>query len=436
MGKKISFSSNILLLRRKNRVKDQCLLALDIGTEFVKAIILKTESLNQEEKPSQYGTAIGFGQQRQKSGNMLAGAVADIEGVVEVCREAIGEAVKMAKIRPKRVVIGVAGEFVKGVTVNFNYQRSKPDKEIDTIELQNILQKIQWKAFDRTRSHLAWETGRTEIEIKPINALITEVRVNGYQVTNPIGFRGKEVFFSIFNVYAPIVHLKALEAIASRLDLALVSIVAESYALTRSADINSASGAIFIDIGGGTTDIALVRQGRVEGIKSLSLAGRAFTKRLAQSFDFDLDLAEEIKVMYSSKKLSRPVQSKLRHILEQDARVWLDGVELVLEEFNQRNALPANILLCGGGSLLPLAKSVLRRESTLQKWMDKFSFENYFCVDHIESKAIKRIKDKTGCLNGSQSIAPLALASLGLEIVSDEEKVLSPMLRRVIRLMR
>ncbi len=434
MGEKKSFPPKIFLFNKKGKSGNKYLLALDIGTEFVKAVILKTDK--QENSQFKTGSVIGFSQQRQKPGNMLAGAVANIQGVVDVCQTAITQASKIAKVLPEKTVMGVAGEFVKGITVNFAYKRSKPNKEIDVVELQNILQKIQWKAFDRTRSHLAWETGRPEIEIKPINSLITETRIDGYQITNPIGFRGKEIFFSIFNVYAPIVHLKALEGIAERLNLNLLSIVAESYALTRTVEIDSAAGAIFIDIGGGTTDIALVRQGKIEGIKSLSLAGQSFTKRVGQGFDLNIDLAEEIKLMYANKGLSRQAHSKLRHLLEQDTRIWLDGIELVLEEFGQKEAFPANIFLCGGGSLLPLIKSILKRDSTIKRWKEKFSLETPFMVEYINLENIKQVQDKTGQLNTSQSIAPLALAGLGLEIISEEEKVLSPILRRVIRLMR
>ncbi len=436
MGEKSAFPPKFFWLKKKGKLKDSHLLALDIGTEFIKALILKIEESDSKNDQPKNGLVVGFSQQRQRPGNMLAGAVANIDGVAAVCREAISQASKMAGVAPGKAVLGVAGEFVKGITVNFAYQRSRPGQEIEMVELQNILQKIQWKAYDRTRSYLAWETGRPEIEIKPINALVTEIRIDGYQVTNPIGFRGKEIFFSIFNVYAPIVHLKALEAIASRLNLNLLSIVAESYALTRAAEIDLTGGVIFIDIGGGTTDIALVRQDKVEAIKSLSLAGQSFTKRLGQRFGFEIALAEEMKIMYASRHLSRRAQTKLRHILEQDTQIWLDGVELVLEEFSQKEAFPANILLCGGGSLLPLLKSVLKRESTIKRWDEKFSFEAPFKVDYISPESIKRVEDKTGSLKGSQSIAPLALASLGLDILSDEEKVLSPILRRVIRLMR
>ena len=424
-------------LGKKSKIKEDYLLALDIGTEFVKALVLKIgENSGKTDEEKQQGLVIGYGREGQLSGNMLAGAVADIDGVVNACKKAINNAYNVARVRPKRVVIGVAGEFIKGATTNFICKRSEPKKDIDLAEVQNIVQNIQHKAFNKMRSQLAWETCRPEIEIKPINALLTEIKIDGYKVTNPLGFQGNEIFLSVFNIYAPLVHLRALESIASKLDLELLSIAAESYALTKSSGFDPISGAIFIDIGGGTTDVALVRQGKIEGIKSLSLAGRSFSKRLAQFLNLGLEEAEELKIKHAHKKISQSVQRKIRDILKRDVKIWLNGVELVLEEFSQDKPFPSLILLCGGGSLLPDIKNILSRESVRKKWLDKFSFNQPLQTNFIRSKHINNIIDKTNTLKGSEIITPLALAGLALEIVSDEKKVMPPVFRRAIRMMR
>ena len=410
-------------------------MALDIGTEFVKALIVKVEeTLNNEEK--RQGFVVGYGRERQLLGNMLAGAVADIDGVVETCQKAINTASSIAKVKPKKVVIGVAGEFIKGATTSFICKRSEAEKDIDSAEIHNILQRIQHKAFYKIRSQLAWETCCPEIEIKPINALLTEVKIDGYKVTNPLGFKGKEIFLSVFNIYAPMVHLRALESIASKLNLELLSIAAESYALTKSSGFNPVSGAIFIDIGGGTTDIALVRNGKIEGIKSLSIAGRSFSKRLARALNLGFEEAEKLKIKHASKDISVNVRRKIREILKKDVEIWLNGVELVLDEFEQKDFFPSSILLCGGGSLLPDIKNILNRESVKKKWSDKFSFNQSLQASFINPKNIDNIIDKTNSLEGSEVVTPLALAGLSLEIFSDEKTIMPSILRRTVRMIR
>ena len=84
------------------------LLALDIGTEFVKALVFAADL--KEEK----GEVLGVRKVRQKVGNMQAAAVADIEGVTAVCREAISQALAAAKKETNRAIIGIAGEYVRG----------------------------------------------------------------------------------------------------------------------------------------------------------------------------------------------------------------------------------------------------------------------------------------------------------------------------------
>jgi len=415
--------------------KKDCLLSLDIGTEFVKAIIFKVERNFLGDEKKKRGVVIGYGRCRQTPGNMFSGAVANIDGVALTCQKAIEEAARTAKTKPSRAVIGVAGEFVKGSTTSFSYQRPEPEKEIDLAELQNIIQKAQWKTYDKTRRALAGETCQSEIEIRLVNAMITDIRIDGYAVTNPLGFKGGEIFLSIFSVYAPLVHLRSLESIASKLRLDLISVAADSYALTKVSGFNPTAGAIFIDIGGGTTDVALVRQNRMDGIKSFALAGQAFTKRLAQIFGLGFDEAEDLKVKYGRKQLGRNVKRKISQILKNDVKIWFDGVELILEDFSQAEYFPPAILLCGGGSLLPGIKTVLKKEAVTRQWWEKFPFSQSPQVSFIKPGHIENIIDQTETLNGPENVIPLALASLTLEIAAEEDKTLPSILRRVIRMM-
>lgn len=437
---------------RKKISRDEYLLILDIGTEFIKALVLRKDSKSKIRE----GIIEGIGRQRQMPGQMQAGAVTDIDGVTLTCQMAIEQAAEMAGIRPDKAIIGISGEFIKGSNASFVLKREKPEKEIDLAEIKNLIQKIQWRALDRMRQSLALETGKREIEIKLINALITEIRIDGYQVVNPLGFQGKEILLNIFNVYAPLLHLKAVETIAGKLDLELLSVVAEPYALARTVCLKGSSislaksdsrgdsvlsqptaeNAIFVDVGGGTTDVALVRRGGVEGIKSLALAGRTFTKRLSQSFNLGLAEAEEIKIRYATNQLSQAVQVKVKEILRKDMDVWLKGIELILDEFNQREFFPPLILFCGGGSLLPDIQRDLNRYIIQKKWIEKYPFTQSPKLGYIQSEHINNIVDEENNLTGPEYITPMALASLSLEISNDNQGEICSVLRRVVRMMQ
>ncbi|PIP26549.1 MAG: hypothetical protein COX31_01820 [Candidatus Moranbacteria bacterium CG23_combo_of_CG06-09_8_20_14_all_40_16] len=404
------------------------LLSLDIGTEVAKALVFVID-----EKTGN-GIVKGVGRVRQRLKDMQSGAVSDIKGVVENCQRAIAQANKMAGIKKvEKAVIGIAGELVKGTTTTVHYERIKSEIKIDLPELKNIIQKVQWKAFDRIRQQLAWETGHNEIEVKLINAAIVDVRIDGYRVSNPLGFQGKDVSISVFNAYAPMIHLGALQTISEDLNLDLLSIADEPYAVAKSMGVGDISdfSAVFIDIGGGTTDIAVVRNGGLEGTKMFALGGRAFTKRLASELSIGFEEAEVLKIKYAEGKLGRDVGFKIDKILENDCQVWRSGAELSLEEFAESDVLPSKFFLCGGGSGLPGIKKVLTQNGFGQN----LNFSKSLQVSFLQPRDVVNIVDETGKLKDPQDITPMSLANLALDIVG-EEKILSGILRRAVKMIQ
>src|SRR3989344_3390088 len=399
------------------------ILALDISTEVVKALIFRVEN------DQKHGTVIGVGRAPQKAGNMQSGAVSDISGVIESSREAISLAKEEAKVkRVEKSIIGIAGELVKGTTTTVHYERVNPEIRIAIPELKMIIQKVQEKAYERIKKQLAWETGQNDIEVKLINAAIVDVRIDGYHVMNPVNFQGKDVSMSVFNAYAPMIHLGALQTIADELDLDLLSIAAEPYAVARSIEVEDMLdfNAIFIDIGGGTTDITVVRNGGLEGTKMFALGGRAFTKPLAQEFHLSFEAAEQMKIDYANGRLKNEESARIAVFFADDCRVWLGGVELSLLEFAETDLLPSRIFLCGGGSALPGIKAALLSP----EWAQHLPFSKQPQIGFLQPRDIIHITDTTGELNNPQDITPIGLANLALLDHIEEEKMLSSILRR------
>lgn len=416
----MGFISKILSIQKKSDV----FLALDIGTEVIKALVFKVDAANNK------GMVIGVGKIRQELGNMQSGAVSDIAGVVKIAREAIDIAKEKAGVKNvNQTIVGIAGELVKGTTTTVHYERANADLKIGLPELSNIIQKVQQKAYERIKEQIAWETGQSNIDIKLINAAVSDVRIDGYRINNPLGFQGHNVSISVFNAYAPTIHLGAIESIVNELGIDLVSVAAEPYAVAKLVDFDGDLNfnSIFIDIGGGTTDIAVVRNGGLEGTKMFALGGRAFTKRLAQEVRVDFERAERLKINYSLGKLNKVDTEKVEKIFEDDCRIWLGGIELALAEFSQSDLLPNKILMCGGGSGLPgIKKALLSKE-----WLLKLAFVNSPKISFLRPQDAAKIIDKTGELTSTQDVTPMGLAGLMLEL-SQEEKVLAGILKKAM----
>lgn len=401
------------------------LLALDIGTEFVKALLVRGEGTK--------GRVLGVGKSRQNPGEMPSGAVTDIGSVIVRCKAAMAEAERMAGTRPEQLILGIAGELVKGLTRTIRYRRHEPQAKIHLEELKNIVHKVQWKAFEQMRAEMAFESGYNEIEVKLVSAAVLDVKVDDYRVANPVGFQGKEVVMSVFNAFSPLVHYGVLQTIAAELSVPLLAITAEPYALARAlgSEREDSSNVIIMDIGGGTTDIIVIKDGTLAGTKMFTIGGRSFTKRLSQQLNVSFSEAEEIKLAYSGQRLEKQSHKIVEKALKPDVEVWLTGVKLTLSEFSHVDQLPAKILLCGGGAELPDLKNILL-ESDFWKTL---SFPRKPHVSFIHPRDLPMIADETRRLLDPQDVTPLALAGLGVEL-ANEEKVITTMLRKVVRLMQ
>ena len=244
-----------LRLKSKSQPNNDYVVALDIGTEFVKALIAKLTDDTME--------IVGVGRARQDVSDMHSGAIADISGVVRNCEEALSKAEEQAGLQAKRAVIGIAGELVKGTTNTVRYRRPQPDRPLDTAEMEFIIEKVQERAQAKAQKQIALETGNQEVEVKLVNSALVSIHIDGYKVSNPIGFQGKDIAVQIYTAFAPMVHIGALERVADELALELVAVAAEPFAVSRSVlgtDASSNFTAILADVGGGTTDIAVVER--------------------------------------------------------------------------------------------------------------------------------------------------------------------------------
>lgn len=398
-------------------------ISLDIGTEFVKVLIFRVE----EEK----AFVIGTGKERQRLSDMQGGKVTDISGVIRNCERAINQAIEESGVAPRQCIIGIAGELVKGTTTTVHYRRDSSEKKIDLKELKEVVDQVQRKTFDKARTTLAWETGYSEIDVRLVNSAIVEVRIDGYKVVNPIGFQGRDMSISIFNAFAPIVHLGALQTIAEELNLDLLAITSEPYAVARCVGLEELNdfSSIFIDIGGGTTDIAVVRNGGVEGTRMFAIGGRVFTKSIADALGKNFEEAEKVKIDYSLGKIKKDseIGKKISVAVENDCEVWLAGIELALEEFSDIDLLPSRIMMCGGGSLLPEISDYLAKKN----WIKRLPFAKQPKVEFIKPSQITNVIDETGKMVGSQDITPMAMANLAIDLAG-EEKLMDSILDKVV----
>lgn len=413
MLKKIKSLKDAALAKSpRGKNSERYIVGLDIGTEFVKALITKIQGDHAE--------VIGVGRAHQSLGDMQAGAVADIAGVVANCDRALAQAEQQAGISARTVVIGIAGELVKGTTNTVRCVRKNPEKELDIEEVERIIHTVQAKSEERARKALAWELGGKEVEIRLVNSALVGIEIDGYKVTNPIGFKGKDVVVQLYTAFAPLIHIGALERVATELDLDLLAVAAEPFAVSRSVigdNAGTTMSAILMDVGGGTTDIAVVNDGGVQGTKMFGIGGRAYTRSVEREMDVDFDHAESLKLGLSDNRLPEEKRGTVEKALQKTLDVWIKGVELGLSEFDMLDHLPSKMLLCGGGASLDL----LVHELNATDWYRKVAFTRKPTVQHIHPDQVVGIVDKTGAITDHTFITAMGLVRVGLDTLQQEQ---------------
>lgn len=402
-------------------------LALDVGTECVKALLAQVDG--------EQVTVIGVGRQSQQPNDMHAGAIADIANVVKNCEAAVAQAEAQADMQASKVVMGIAGELVKGSTNTIRYRRPQPDKMLDETEMDFIIDKVQERALDKAQKQIAIETGNDNVEVKLVNSALVGIHIDGYKVSNPIGFQGRDVAIQIYTACAPMVHIGALERVAEELNLDLIAVSAEPFAVSRSVIGNDASShftSILIDVGGGTTDIAVVNDGGVEGTKMFGIGGRSFTKTIANELNLTYQEAENLKLNLDDQRLKPTLKQDAVHSINKTLQVWLSGVELAFGEFDKLDQLPNQILLCGGGSSL----SGMVEKLSQHQWPEDLPFTKQPIVKHISLKDVVGVKDKTDSLNDHTLITAVGLLRVGcdtMQIEPDEVTGLKDKINRFLR---
>jgi cell division protein FtsA len=429
LGKIKGLSNKVSPKKPGGKNDDQYLVGLDVGTEFVKALVARVDKNNNIE-------IIGVGRKHQSLQDMQAGAISDIASVVSNCDEALNIAEQQAGVSARTAILGIAGELVKGTTTTVRCTRKNANKPLDIAEIEQIILLVQEKAEQKAKQQLAWELGGKSVEIRLVNSALVSIDIDGYYVTNPVGFQGKEVLVQLYTAFAPLIHIGALERTAQELDLDLLAVAAEPFAVARSVigdDPNANISAILMDVGGGTTDIAVINEGGVQGTKMFGIGGRAFTKGIERELDITFDEAEKLKLGLAVGTVPQKYAKGVENSLTKTTDVWESGIELALAEFNKLDHLPNLMLLCGGGSSLDLLMDRLEGTS----WYRDLPFTKKPKVQHIHPNQVVGITDSTGVVNDHTYITAMGLLRVGADTMfqqnSDDAGSVRQRLDRMLR---
>jgi cell division protein FtsA len=344
------------ILERYN--PEDLIFALDIGTRTVIGVLGVQEN-------GKFKVLLGEVLEH-KSRAMLDGQIHDIDQVVEITKEVKKRLEDAAGIPLNKVAIAAAGRTLK--TCEVKVERDiDAEKEID----QELISSLEIEGIQLAQMKLDDEVSNEEnSQFYCVGYTVISYYLNGYVISNLKGHRGNKIGADMLATYLPHSVVDSLYAVMNNMGLEVISLTLEPIAAINVAiptDMRLLNLAL-VDIGAGTSDIAITKDGSVVAYAMVPIAGDEITERISKHYLVDFNTAEKIKLSLTSKKafvsfvnvLGQKIKVQKEEILE----VINPAIEMLAQTVSQKiiecnGKSPNAVFLIGGGSQLPgLAKLI------------------------------------------------------------------------------
>ncbi len=255
----------------------QLIVGLDIGTSKVVALVGEIAADNSIE-------IIGVGS--QPSRGLKKGVVVNIESTVQSIQRAVEEAELMAGCEIHSVFAGIAGSHVR--SLNSHGVVAIRDKEVSAADVEHVIDAAKAVAIPADQ--------------KILHVLPQEFIIDGQEgIRDPIGMSGVRLEAKVHIVTGADSAAQNIEKCIQRCGLSVDDIVLEQLASSMAvlSDDEKDLGVCLVDIGGGTTDIAVFSHGAIRHTAVIPIAGDQVTNDIAVSMRTPSQYAEEIKIRYA-----------------------------------------------------------------------------------------------------------------------------------------
>lgn len=401
--------------QKQEVILPRSLVAIDIGTEVLKAILFQATDEGVVAKK------VARIQQQQNA--MNKGIITNLNTVLENCELAVRDitADLSPQEYPTGIVMGIAGEYVQGVSIVVNYEREvNHEKEVTQKEQEKIVQKVHQQILSGGKEDLALRTGLTQEDIEILHITITGMEIGGMPVDSLVGFKGKTVKLYFYASFAPKTYIEALRNVAKHLNMELIGVVSQPFSIAQgfSGAKSKEFSAIFVDIGGGTTDIAIVEKGNVIDTQMFAFGGRVFTKEIARELNLDFRHSESRKIKYAQGELTKILAQDIKKIVYPIAQMWMKTLKAAFEMNDEITVYPPKIYLCGGGALLPEIKEVMLEFP----WSKLLPFTTVPKVILFTPSKLDHLIDESGDLNHIYDVTPSSLTLFAYDKLKNPTK--------------
>jgi cell division protein FtsA len=329
----------------------EIIVGLDIGTTKIASIVGKKNALGKIE-------VLGYG--KTESIGVKRGVVSNIENTVNSIKAAVEEASRKSKVEIQFVNVGIAGQHIKSLQHRGSIIRENNDEEISIEDIE---------ALHNSMFNLNMSPGEEIIEVIP-----QEYIIDGEQgIKQPVGMLGNSLEANFHIIIGQTTAAKNIYKCVKKAGLEVVDLILEPIASAEAvlSEEEKEAGVVLIDIGGGTTDMAIFQDGIIRHTAVIPFGGDIVTEDVKEGCTIIKKHAEELKVKFGSALASENKEEEIVAIpglrgrppkeitLKNLASIIQARMEEIIEHFyyeiknsGYEKKLIAGIVLTGGGAQL------------------------------------------------------------------------------------
>jgi cell division protein FtsA len=336
---------------RKMKNNNEIVAAVDIGTTKIVAIV---------GKKNEAGKLEILAMSKTESKGVKRGVVQNIEETVNAIQCTIDDVQKKAGFKLSEVFVGIAGQHICSVKSRGYINRNSYEDEIKKEDLQALIDDMH---------KIPIEAGQEIIHVIPQNYIVD----NETGVKNPVGMSGKRLEANFHIVIGEIASAKNIEKCVNRVGLKVKSLVLEPLASSEAVltDDEKEAGVALVDIGGGTTDLAVYYDGIIRHTAVIPFGGNVITNDIKEGCSILLRQAEQLKIQFGSSLGDLAQEEKvvtipgisgrdpkeisfrsLAFIIQSRMEEIIDAVMFEIENSSYMEKLSAGMVITGGGALM------------------------------------------------------------------------------------
>lgn len=329
----------------------EIVVGLDIGTTKIAAIVGRRNENGKIE-------VLGFG--HTESIGVKRGVVANIDDTVKSIIGAVKEAENISQTDVATVNVGIAGQHIKSIQYRGSVIRPNSELEISDEDTEGLKENM---------FKLAMNPGEEIIDVIPQEYIID----NEQGIRQPIGMLGNSLEANFHIIIGQTTAAKNIYKCVKKAGLEVVDLILEPIASSAAvlSEEEKEAGVVLVDIGGGTTDMAIFQDGIIRHTAVIPLGGDIITEDVKEGCTIIRKHAEELKVKFGSalanenkdeeivaipglrgrppkeislKNLASIVQARMEEIIEH--------IYYEIKNSGFEKKLIAGIVLTGGGALL------------------------------------------------------------------------------------